>query len=313
MTIDTFGRRRRTAPPQRRAERVIASDADYLIFDAIDRHGPLPSPYLYEFTKHLRRDFSHLQNRLTEFYNGDRGGPWLIRPPQQFASYHARYQHLVYDLAPRAIMALAERRTNTRTRRRRSDPFVHQLMQACVAASLELCCARRGLRYIPHGEILARAACPARDATDPMAIPVDTGRKALIPDDLFGLEYPGVGFRFFALEIDRHTESIERTSLGQSAFAAKVAGYAAILRNQSFRTHWGIPNLHVLTVTTNAAHALNIVEHVRKHVDPAYADRFVVACEPMFGVDWRVPRKLLSALISEAWRTPIGVRDIGSP
>src|SRR3546814_19257908 len=70
-------------------------------------------------------------------------------------------------------------------------------------------------------------------------------------DLLFGIEYLGAGFRFFAVEIDRNTESIERKNLKQNAFGVKITAYLDVLRRQSYRSHWGIPKLPILTVTTN--------------------------------------------------------------
>lgn len=302
MTHDLLNRRLRYARPNPMVRRIVLTEPDYLLFEAINRHGPLPTHYLYEFTKHLRHDYSHLQNRLTEFYNGDAQGPLLLRPPQQFAGFEARYQHIVYDLAPRAKVALAERGTLTRFSPRRSDPFLHQLMQACVASSLELSAPAKGMRYIPREEILARATCPqrTRDAKNPMAIPVaGSNQAALIPDDLFGIEYPCAGFRFFALEIDRNTESIERRNLKQSAFGQKIAGYLDILRNQTYRPYWGLPNLHILTVTTNATHARNLLDYVEKQDEPRFIDRFAFACEPCFGANWRIPKEVLSRFLKE--------------
>lgn len=294
MATDQLNRRLRFAPPNAVVRRLALTDADYILFEAINRHGPLPTHYLHQFTKHLRRDYTHLQNRLTEFYNGDDAGPLLIRPPQQFAGFNARYQHVVYDLAPRAKALLAERGTTSRYAPRRSAPFLHQLMQACVGASLELTAPSRGLRYIPRWEILTHPRCPVvtRDAINPMAIPIaGIWQKTLIPDDLFGLEYPGIGFRFFAVEIDRNTESIERKNMGQNAFGAKIAGYFDILRNRTYRTHWGLPNLHILTVTTNATHACNILSYIKKKGDSKFAERFAFACELSFGANWRVQKR----------------------
>jgi hypothetical protein len=313
---DALSRRLRFAPPNPKVRRLVLTEPDYFLFEAIGRHGPLSSHYLYEFTRHLRRNETHLKNRLTEFYNGDSQGALLVRPPQQFAGYEARYQHIVYDLAPRAKVALAERGTITRFSPRRADAFLHQLMQACVAASLELTAPAKGLRYIPRNEILSSPKCPAdtKRAKNPMAVPVSgIEARSLIPDDLFGIEYPGVGFRFFAIEIDRNTESIERKSAEYNTFAKKIGGYLDILRSQSFRSHWGLPNLSVLTVTTNAAHARNIIEYVARLQDPTYAGRFAFACEPSFGINWRVPREVLSNLLNEPWMTISGPKDISAP
>jgi hypothetical protein len=316
MKTDALDRRLRFAAPQPRVGRIVLTDADYLIFEAIDRHGPLPSHYLYEVAKHLRKDKSHLQNRLTEFYNGDAFGPYLIRPPQQFAGFEARYQHIVYDLAPRARQALSERGTLGLHSPRRTDPFLHQLMAACVGMSLELTAQKEGLRYIPREEILNHPKCPAvtRASKNPMALQLPgAGGHQLVPDDLFGIEYPGVGFRFFAVEIDRNTESIERRNLDSNTFGRKIAGYLTVLGQRLYQAHWGLPNLTVLTVTTNATHARNILDYIERLKEPRYADRFGFAYDPSFGANWRVPKVLLSHLLDEPWVTVSGTKDIDTP
>jgi hypothetical protein len=295
---------------------LIVTEADHLLFQAIERHGPLPTPYIYEFTKHLRKDYVHLQHRLTEFYNGDACGPYLTRPPQQYAGYAARYQHLVYDLAPRARRELTERGGIAPHPTKRTDPFLHRLMCACVGASFELSATTQGLRYIPRHEILTHQRCPAatRTAPNPLAISLPgTGDRTLIPDDLFGLHYPGVGFSFFAVEIDRNTESIERTSLEQSAFGKKVIGYLRLLQHRAYRDWWGIPNLTVLTVTTNATHATNLVGFVRKHVPSEYTERFRFAWEPSFSSNWRVPERVLSSLLDGPWLTTGAMKYFRAP
>lgn len=316
MATDALARRLRFAPPNPVARRLVLTEADLLAFAAIDRHGPLPTHYLHAFTRHLRRDYSHLQNRLTELYNGTSvQPPWLVRPPQQFAGFQARYQHLVYDLAPAGRLALAEQGMFGRWSPKRIDPFLHRLMGACVGASLELAAWSRGLRYIAREEILSHLkGARARAALNPLAIPLPTfgESRLLVPDDLFGVEYPGAGFRFFAVEIDRNTESIERKSLGHAAFGRKIIGYLQLLQSQSYRDWWGIPNLNVLTVTTNAVHAQNMIAHLGKQKEPAYAGRFAFACAPDFGANWRVPKGTLD-LLDTPWRTAAGVWDISRP
>ena len=316
MKTNTLNRRIRFGPPCPVVRHLVLTEADFILFAAIQRHGPLPSHYLYEFTRHLRKDKSYLQNRLTEFYHGDAGGPYLTRPPQQFASFHARYSHVVYDLSDRAKGLLAERGTLIAHPPRRTDPFLHRLMQACVGASLELCAGTHGLRYISRDEILTHPKIgDAKDAKNPMALPIPSfaENSAVIPDDLFGLEYPGVGFRFFAVEIDRNTESIERKNLAYNTIGKKVEGYLTVLHDKRYRTWWGIPNLSVLLVTTSAGHAQNILAHIAKQVDPRYAERFAIATEPMFGANWRVPPALISHLLEEPWRTPSGSKYIAKP
>lgn len=320
MKTDALNRRLRFAPPNPQVSRLVLTDLDYLVFEAINRHGPLPTHYLFEFVKDRRRDYARFQNRLTEFYNGDSAGAYLTRPPQQFAGFEARYQHLVYDLTARAKGVLAERGTLARFSPRRVEPFLHQLMQACVGASLELAARAEGLRYISREEILTNPKCPAvtRDLASPLALPVHLvgAQKAITPDDVFGLQGSddkGDWFRFFALEIDRNTESIERRDPTQNAFGRKIVGYLDILIRQTFREHFGVPNLSVLTVTTNAVHAANIIEFLAKQHPGRHAGRFLFACEPAFGSNWRVPKTVLSSLITEPWTGVNGRRLISEP
>lgn len=315
MKQDDLGRRLRHAPPSPAVARVVLQEPDFLLFEAIDRHGPLPTPYFFEFTKHLRISNQWLQRRLTEFYNGDQDGPYLTRPPRQFDGFEARYQHLVYDLAPRARVLLAERGTLGRYSPRRTDPFLHQLMGACVGASIELGCKERGLRYIPREEILTHPKCPkeTRESRNPMALPMSGDRNALVPDDLFGIEYPDVGFRFFAVEIDRNTESIERVKLDHNSFGRKIAAYLEVLRTKRCRSWWGIPNLSILTVTTNTTHAANILDFIRRHDARDFQDRFLFAVETRFGANWRVPKELLTHLLEHPWLTVSGEKLISKP
>lgn len=311
MATQQLDRRVRSARPCPRVRRLVLTEPDYRLFAAIDRHGPLPSHYLYEFTKHLRRDWSHLQNRLTEFYNGDGHGPFLTRPPQQFAGYCGRYQHVVYDLAPRARLALSEREPLWPVKGR-TDPFVHRLMTACVGATLELQAPKHGLRFIGFDEILrhprARATIESRR---PLGLPAPgASRVSVTPDLVFGLEYPGKGYRFFAVEADRNTESIERRNLAQNAFAQKTESYLAALEAQTYRTWWGVPNLHVLIVTTSTVHAENLLRHMQARVSEHWRDRFAITIDSTFGSDWRVPTALMPQLLTATWRTPAGIKNL---
>lgn len=311
MKTDLLNRRLRFAPPNPLVRSIVVNKADLLIFEAINRHGPLPINYLYEFQKHVRKNYTNFQKRLTEFYNGDSEKPFLVRPPRQFAGFEARYQHIVYDLAPRARQLLAERCTLGRYSPKRADPFLHQLMGACVGASLELTAKGKGLRYISREEILNHPKCgEAKDAKNPMAIPLrGLDQSRLIPDDLFGLEYPGVGFRFFAVEIDRNTESIERRNLDHNTLGKKIFGYLDILCSRTHQKWWGVPNLHILIVTVNTTHARNILNYIDGLNEQKHAARFAIQCETSFGPNWRVPKTLLAPLVTEPWVTINGKKD----
>jgi hypothetical protein len=113
--------------------------------------------------------------------------------------------------------------------------------------------AKPSLRFIAWPEILASEKMPeaTRNDSRPMAVNVlATSPKehkpyrteqALVPDALFGLEYTANStkqYRFFALEADRHTEPVSRSTLGKSSlicFPADLSLGAARDRGASNR------------------------------------------------------------------------------
>lgn len=70
MKTDTLTRRSKLAPPQPLRARLEITERDIAIFKAIDRHGQLPTSYLYRLTQHVCRDFSAFRDRVTDLYNG---------------------------------------------------------------------------------------------------------------------------------------------------------------------------------------------------------------------------------------------------
>ena len=191
MRTDACGRRLRfeRAPKD---TNLVLRERDYVLFEAIHRHGPLPAHYLYEFTKSYHRSELHLKHRLTKLYHGLTDGThYLERPPQQYQSFMARAQMGIYDLAPAGKVALAEAGRLPPFGGDRADQFLHRFMTACVSASIELTSKKIGIRYVHRSEIFSHVRCPeeTRRAPNPMYLPAQ-GRR-LIPDDLFGLDYGG--------------------------------------------------------------------------------------------------------------------------
>ena len=87
----------------------------------------------------------------------------------------------------------------------------------------------------------------------------------LVPDGVFGIEYESDGrstYRFFALEADRGTMPVKRSSPDQSSYLGKLATYHEIIAQRVQKWHWGIPNLLVLTVTTSDARIAEISKYL---------------------------------------------------
>lgn len=272
MATDTLARRLRFAPPNPQdGENIIPTEADHEQWAAISRHGPLPITYLAHFDG--RKNYSNIQRRYTRFYHLG----WLTRPPRQYASFHARYSPLVYDLSGKAKAELGEK--NCTLSPSRSAPFVHQLMQACFTASLEL---------------TYKDAFYSRDrliTEKTLAIPVPGGK--LIPDDVFAIRLLDGKKRFFLLEIDRNTESIERSTGTYNTWKKKVEDYDKAM-DGALKHAWGIPRATVLVVTTNQTHADNIRAYVEGN--SRYPSRWHFLVEEGFGANWRTPKELLKSV-----------------
>ncbi len=318
MQLDALNRRNRFAKPQPLKARLEITERDLLIFEAIARHGKLPTNYIYELTKHKGKDYTFLQKRLTQLYNGlcthpehkfkkfdlehtfehkCEGKGYVTRDFQQFNNLQARYQPIIYGLTDLAWEIFKDRSLP-----RSRDPFLHQFMQACVTASIELNCMpiTNGPRFISPEEILAKAPAMVRQQKILLSIPVhDDEIGHIVPDYLFGLEYPEGGYRFFALEVDRNTESIAPTKRSKNNIAKKVRGYDDILSNATYKSHLLIPNLTVLFATTNETHMHNMIEHVRTNSSKPH--KYLFKTFEDFGDVWKVPREILP--VFEPWQT----------
>lgn len=284
---DTLNRRIRFSPPQPLGKRILLSDSDFAIFEAIHRHGPLPTHYLFEFAG--RENFTAFQQRLTKLYNGTEHGGYLIRRPEFFDSFHARYTHIVYDLNEQAEQLLSERGKFSPFIHR-TDPLIHRLMGACVGASIELGLKDRGLTYLSRSDVLYKNG-------NQMQLPIKD--SFLEPDDLFGIQYENGSKRRFAVEIDRNTEPIEPRKNKTASIDKKFAAYCEVMAHRTYHDVWGIPGMMVLIVTTNASRMKTMIERLKGN---EFADRFLFKCYPDFGHHWRVPKTILTDIL-EPWQT----------
>jgi hypothetical protein len=301
-------------------KRITLRPRDMLMLEFIQRHGPLPSHYLYEATKHISRNMFWHRKRLKDLWNErdtPHGSFYLERPFQQFQTYFARSQFIVYGLTDASRQALADAGKLNQYATPPGGGFTHALMTSCVTASIELECAKAGHRYISQEEILARAPVSTRTAKQPLAMPSEishtfkkegstythTSNRPTVPDQLFGIDYGGKA-SFFALEIDRATEPVFRFNLTQNSYLRKVLCYRAINRSRAYEKMFGIPNLIILNVTTSAAHRDSILELVKELTmkpDRSYGiSNLVFQTVTDFAQFLKVP-PVLAHLWSEPW------------
>ena len=263
MTVDlndSIGRRSRLRATST-GKRVSPTERDLQWLAALAEHGPLPSSFLLAFSNGSHASEKRARERLTDLFHEDNtpdGGPYLIRPPQQFRTIDSRYNQLVYDLAPVGWQALERLGRDPKNRSAPSGPWLHRFMTSCITASIELATMiRADLTYIPQSKILARAQTDLRclvTFTDPATKRSMT--KDLIPDAVFGLQYHtdhGDRFRFFAVEADRATEPTTSANWNRKSFERSLLQYDAYVAGGAYRDHLNLTApLLVLNVITDA-------------------------------------------------------------
>lgn len=233
-------------------KRLALTPRDIEIFRALAAYRYLRSTYLHAFAGGASE--TRFKERLGDLFHEG----FIDRPAKQWEFAAARHAPAVYEIGASAGRVLAGQRyqdTHARTflASTAHRQFVHSLLICECLASIELAArGRSDLRFIGWGEILARAPEATRSSAVPFRIPVSEG--AVIPDGIFGLEYRASGrkaYRFFALELDRGTMPIARTNERQTSLVGKLASYRDAIARGAHRAHLGIPNLLVLTVTTD--------------------------------------------------------------
>lgn len=300
---DALNRRSRFAGRQPTGKKIILSERDFRYFEVLERHGPLPSTYLYALSRDLARNHKGHQLRLTELYNEDNTPHrsfYLNRPEQQYASMNARYQPMAYELTEQGAQALRHHGLPRQMWEMPNGPYLHRFMTACITASIELACHELGFKYLSQADIFAHRKCPPElaEAEHPLGLPCGDG--IIIPDQLFGIDYGGK-FRFFALEADRKTETIVSIKSIAKSFAAKLKRYRYVLEHQTFREVWGIPTLTVMVVTVSDAHMRNMISQIDGNIrDDKIANRFIFKSRPEFGKYWTVPH-VMTGLVTGPW------------
>lgn len=278
---DALGRRirgRRTPS----GKRIVLQPRDIAIFKLLRRYRFLRSTFLWALlpSAHRGKSFKRFQDRLTDLFhetNTAHEGAYLDWPRQQRQTYNARYTPSIYALSPAGEALLDDEGIEIANvtdlirsgRMAANREFPHTMMICDTLASIELGTqSAPNIRLVSWQEILAKAPEQTRHADNPFAIPVKISHAFpdakmrvhekfhLIPDGLFGLEYKlptGQNlYRFFALEAERRNR-VRTGSLKSSSFLKKVLAYRVIIDKAIHKTHFGIPNLLILTVAPTQA------------------------------------------------------------
>ena len=206
-------------------KRVRPTERDIVWFHKIQEHGPLPTSYLWEFTKHLTPALGVVKNRLSVLFHEDKtehGGPYLDRPGQDYSNV-TLFQEDVYDITKAAEIALEAAGFPVPTKKRENHKnYQHEFMASCTAASSEIAVREdTNLEWISQGAVLKNSTTQSLKVPCSISRSGSTSTRGLIPDGLFGIKYVGSKFRVFAIEDDRSNEPWTRANLDETSYLAK--------------------------------------------------------------------------------------------
>jgi hypothetical protein len=283
---------------------LALSPRDLEIFKFLNRYRYLRSTFIHAFVGGYK---IAVIKRLGVLYHDG----FLDRPAQQWQAINARYMPAVYELGKKGEQAL--RTVGIAVNPMPSQQFSHSLMVCDILASIELGIrADPHLRLIPWDEILAKMPTAAASRQNPMELPCDISftfprsktthrsSKPLIADAVFGIEYkPSKSFRFFVLEADRNHEPVMRNNLSQTSYLRKILQYREIAKG-AYKTHWGLPNLLVLNVTTSEQHMKNIMSLANRLTDQKGASYLLFKTMPSLASLERAPEPN-TGMLTEPW------------
>lgn len=254
---------------------IVLTPRDLEILRAVYRHRLLRSTHLVALAGGSPQ--ATLRRLQLLFHHG-----YLDRPPMQLDWYVRGSEPIVYGLGNRGAEILETEDQVTRRgvrwdtkNRNLSRVFLHHtLAVAEVTVAFEVACRKReGVQFIGPEEVLAGAPPETRRLRLPFRWQVEVRHEGrpyglgVEPDRVFGLHFEGVPEHrrraFFFLEADRGTMPIARKGLAQTSFARKLLAYRETWRQGLHRTHIGIPNFRVLTVTTSRERMEHLVEACR--------------------------------------------------
>ncbi len=269
-------RRRSRMRRARTGKRIELTSRDIEIFKLLSRYRYLRSTYIHAFVGGASE--TRFKERLGDLFHEG----YLDRPSRQWEMADCRHRPVIHELSTGAKRVLEQQdiieETRTWLGASVHRQFAHSLMVCETLASIELGTRLSpGVRFIAWPEILAKAPAATRGSALPFRFPSSAPGGSVVPDSLFGLGYlvgEAKTYRFFALETDRGTMPIVRSDQTQTSYTRKLTAYRDLISREVYKSHLGIPNLLVLTVTTDNHRLEEIMSRLREQGDGAAAFLF---------------------------------------
>lgn len=217
-----------------------------------------------------------------------RAGGFLTCPTQQRATENANFNPYIYELTPRALAWLDHCGLLDNTVRP-TGHWVHQYMVSCITASIDIALQRAGMSYIPAHAILQRSGSTLSAQLD---------RKALTPDQLFGIDYGG-RYRFFCVEADRGTEP-KNSKAARKSYHSSIEDYASFIGDGLYKDHYGLTaGMLLLYVFSSKSNEHRFLETARALLGNRSA-YILTQTIPGFHGYFRPPQ-LLSGVVADRW------------
>lgn len=244
------------------------------------------------------------QNRKRELGYMRKAG-LLYCPEQQKMTANYRYSPRIYAVAPLGKKLL---RANGITPSEKIDlkNFWHQLMVSDLVISLAVACKYNNLPFKFQKQLIGN-----EPLTFPATIEYDFPKerkpcsKACEPDYLFA-----IGEKYFALEADRGTETIMPSNFENKSWLRSILQYRAVLKSDIYKDR--VPNLQVLSVTTNNEHALNIM-HMMLHDTKLSSGALLFTAAPILGSYDEYPEPLTYLLdypLARVGHPPVTLKEL---
>ncbi len=281
METQSTRRNRPRSQPTPSGRRTLITDNDIFgIFEPLSRHAQLTTKQLVAFDS---RHASNTRSRLTDLYH--ERGAWLVRLSESLKLANSLFIDEMYRLGGDAEDLLAARgiipaekwvRTSriggNSTAPSRIFRLAHDHMASHIALDIEIGARAARRHFRNHIEIIKEAPERTQAFPKPLRVlvpPIPGAPKWFEPDALIGIDD-----RFFAIEADTGSESIE------AVIKPKIRAYREIVASGVIDDHFGIDNLRVLFVTTNEKRMRNMIAAVASIAREGRSTMFGFACCP---------------------------------
>jgi hypothetical protein len=286
-TMETSTRRkhRPRSQPMPIGRQTLITDKDIFgIFEPLSRHAQLTTKQIVAFDP---RYTTTVRNRLTDLYHAE--GEWLVRLSETLKLANSLTTDEMYRLGDYAedllkVRGIIPSEKWVRTSRvggnskapSRLFRLAHDHMASHIALDIEIGVrAAKQRRFRNHLEIIKDAPERTQRFPKPLRVlvpPIPDAPKWIEPDALIGIDN-----RFFAIEADTGSESIE------GVIKPKIRAYREIFASRMIDDHFGIDNLRVLFVTTDEKRMRNMIAALASIAQGGRSSMFGFACRPDLG------------------------------